>query len=66
LAPSLGQADAIAKRFATIPEVSRVLTLTNFTPSDQQRKIAALHAASQALGPALERRARVLLRLRAL
>ena len=55
LAPSLEQADAIAARLAAVPEVSRVLTLTNFIPKDQQQKIAALHLASQALGPALNR-----------
>lgn len=53
MAPSLEQADAIATRLAAVPEVSRVLTLTNFIPSDQRRKIAALHAASQSLSPAL-------------
>jgi len=53
LAPSLEQADAIAGRLATVPDVSRALTLSSFVPSDQQQKIAVLRAASQALGPAL-------------
>ena len=53
LAPSLEQADAIAKRLAALPEVSRVLTLSSFIPGDQDRKIAALKAASQRLGAAL-------------
>ncbi len=53
LAPSLEQADAIARHLASVPEVSRVLTLSSFVPGDQQQKIAALQAASQALGPAL-------------
>jgi hopanoid biosynthesis associated RND transporter like protein HpnN len=53
LAPSLEQADAIAKRLAQLPEVSRALTLSSFIPSDQDRKIAALKAASQKLGTAL-------------
>src|SRR5271163_501513 len=53
LAPSLQQADAIAGRLATIPEVSRALTLSSFVPGDQQQKIAALQAAWQDLGPAL-------------
>jgi uncharacterized protein len=53
VARSLEQADVIAKRLATVPEVSRVLTLSNFVPGDQQQKIAVLHAASQALGPVL-------------
>ncbi len=53
LAPSLEQADTIAKHLSTIPEVSRVLTLSSFVPSDQDQKIAALQAASRGLGPAL-------------
>jgi uncharacterized protein len=53
LAPSLEQADTIAKHLSTIPEVSRVLTLSSFVPNDQEQKIAALQAASRGLGPAL-------------
>jgi hopanoid biosynthesis associated RND transporter like protein HpnN len=53
LAPSLEQADAMAKRLAALPEVSRVLTLSSFIPVDQEQKIAALKGASQRLGPAL-------------
>ncbi|HKH02786.1 MAG TPA: MMPL family transporter [Bradyrhizobium sp.] len=53
LAPSLEQADAMAKRLAALPEVSRVLTLSSFIPSDQEQKIAALKAVSQRLGSAL-------------
>jgi hopanoid biosynthesis associated RND transporter like protein HpnN len=53
LAPSLEQADAIAKRLASLPEVSRTLTLSNLIPTEQRPKIAALKAASQRLGPAL-------------
>jgi hopanoid biosynthesis associated RND transporter like protein HpnN len=53
LAPSLEQADAIAKRLASLPEVSRTLTLSSLIPTEQRPKIAALKAASQRLGPAL-------------
>jgi uncharacterized protein len=53
LAPTLEKADATAKHLATLPEVSRVLTLTSFIPADQDQKIAALQAASQALHDAL-------------
>lgn len=53
LAPSLEQADAIARRLAALPEVSRVLTLSNFVPSDQDQKIATLKNASRSLGTAL-------------
>ncbi len=53
LAPSLEQADAIAKRLAALPEVSRVLTLSNFVPGDQDQKIAALKSASRSLNTVL-------------
>jgi uncharacterized protein len=53
LAPSLERADAIAKRLASLPEVSRTLTLSNLIPTEQRPKIAALKAASRRLGPAL-------------
>src|SRR6202011_2031861 len=53
LAPSLERADAIAKRLAALPEVSRTLTLSSFIPADQDQKIAALKGASQHLGPIL-------------
>jgi hopanoid biosynthesis associated RND transporter like protein HpnN len=53
LAPSLEKADETAKRLAAFPEVSRTLTLSNLIPADQDQKIAALKAASQRLGPAL-------------
>ena len=53
LAPSLEQADATARRLAALPEISRVLTLSNFIPTGQEEKIAALKAASQRLGAAL-------------
>jgi hopanoid biosynthesis associated RND transporter like protein HpnN len=53
LAPSLERADAIAKRLAALPEVSRTLTLSSFIPTDQDQKIAALRAAARRLHTAL-------------
>jgi uncharacterized protein len=53
LAASLGEADSKAKTLASVPEVSRVLTLSSFIPPDQDQKIAAIKAASQALGNVL-------------
>lgn len=53
LAPSLETADETAKRLSALPEVSRTLTLSNLIPADQDQKIAALEAASQRVGPAL-------------
>jgi hopanoid biosynthesis associated RND transporter like protein HpnN len=56
LAPSLDQANEIAKRLSALPEVSRVLTLNSFVPKDQSEKIADLKAASRRLGTALSPR----------
>jgi len=53
LAASLGDADSKARTLASVPEVSRVLTLSSFIPADQDQKIAVIKAASQALGTAL-------------
>ncbi len=53
LAPSLAKADEAAKRLTALPEVSRTLTLNSLIPANQDQKIAALKAASQRLGPAL-------------
>jgi hopanoid biosynthesis associated RND transporter like protein HpnN len=53
LAPSLDQADQIAKRLGSLPEVSRTLTLSSFIPADQTQKIAAIASASKGLVSAL-------------
>jgi hopanoid biosynthesis associated RND transporter like protein HpnN len=53
LATSLDEANSTAKRLATLPEVSRTLTLNNFIPDDQDEKIAAIKSAAKELGPAL-------------
>lgn len=50
LAPSQQQADEIAKRLSSLPEVARVVTLTSFVPAHQEDKIAALRAADRAVG----------------
>jgi hopanoid biosynthesis associated RND transporter like protein HpnN len=57
LVPSLEKTDETAKRLAALPEVSRTLTLSSLIPADQDQKVAALKAASQRLGPALNPRA---------
>jgi hopanoid biosynthesis associated RND transporter like protein HpnN len=46
LAASLAEADAVARRLATLPEVSHTLTLNSFVPGDQDPKIAAIRAAA--------------------
>jgi uncharacterized protein len=54
LAPSLDQANDAAKRLAAIPEVSRVRTISSLIPTDQDRKIATIGAASKGLAAALD------------
>lgn len=49
LEPSEQQAISAARQLAALPEVSRTLTLDSFVPSDEHRKIIALHAASSEL-----------------
>jgi uncharacterized protein len=53
LAPSLDQADQMAKRLGSLPGVSRTLTLSNFIPTDQPEKIAAIESTSRGLTSAL-------------
>ncbi|SIT35421.1 putative membrane protein [Paraburkholderia ribeironis] len=54
LAPSLAEADAIAARLRTLPEVGRVNTLTTFIPTEQQQKMMLIASAAQQLLPALQ------------
>jgi hopanoid biosynthesis associated RND transporter like protein HpnN len=56
LAASLDDANSIARRLATLPEVSRALTLSDFIPNDQAEKIAAIRAAAPRLDTALNPR----------
>jgi hopanoid biosynthesis associated RND transporter like protein HpnN len=56
LAPSLGQADSLAKQLAELPEVSRTLTLSSFIPGEQDEKIAVLRGASRSLSRTLDPR----------
>lgn len=58
LAPSQQQADQIAKRLSSLPEVARVVTLTGFIPADQEHKIVALHSADRAVGLVLSPRSK--------
>jgi uncharacterized protein len=53
LTASLDEADATAHRLATLPEVSRTLTLDDFVPKDQDSKIAAIRGAALRLNAAL-------------
>ncbi len=53
LAPSLSDADAVAKRVAKLPEVSRTTTLSDFVPEQQDEKLALIRKASAELGPTI-------------
>ena len=54
LAPSVPEAVAKAERLAQLPEVARTMTLQSFVPTDQDRKLAAIRALGQQVGPALQ------------
>ena len=53
LAPSLADADRLAARLRTLPEVGRVTTLSTFIPADQQEKLPLIASAAQVLLPVL-------------
>jgi uncharacterized protein len=53
LAPSVDAADAIAKRLSALPEVAGTMTVSSLIPADQDRKLADIHRARQALGDAI-------------
>ncbi|RKP46560.1 MMPL family transporter [Pararobbsia silviterrae] len=54
LAPSLAAADADAQRLRGVPEVGRVMTLSDFVPADQDAKRAAIADAASQLLPVLD------------
>jgi hopanoid biosynthesis associated RND transporter like protein HpnN len=53
LAPSLKEADGLAKRLQNLPEVARTITLSTFIPGDQDAKIEAIKSAARRIGPAV-------------
>lgn len=53
LAPTLAEADRVAARLRTVPQVGQVLTLSDFVPQDQPTKLAAIQRAADALLPVL-------------
>ncbi len=53
LKPSLADADALAKKLETLPEVSRVTTLSSFVPEQQDKKRALIKDAASELNEAL-------------
>lgn len=53
LTPSLGEADALAVRLASLPEVGRALTLSSFVPQEQPAKLVLIRDAASLLLPTL-------------
>jgi uncharacterized protein len=53
LAPSVAAAMEVATRVQALPEVSRVMTIDSFVPSDQQQKLEIIDRAAKAVGPTL-------------
>jgi uncharacterized protein len=51
LAANVDAAKETADRLAKIPQVSKVTTLSNFVPDDQERKLALVKQLGEALGP---------------
>ncbi|MFD2234311.1 MMPL family transporter [Phaeospirillum tilakii] len=54
LAPSLGQAHALAERLDALPGVRRTMTLESFLPPDQDQTLPILADMAQVLGPTLD------------
>jgi uncharacterized protein len=54
LAPSLAEADALARRLEALPEVARAVTLSSFVPSRQEEKLALIQDATMLLEPTLD------------
>lgn len=53
LAPTLEEADALATRLQSLPEVDRALTLTSFVPEAQDDKLDLIDGLAFYLGPTL-------------
>ncbi len=55
IAPSVDAAATMAEGLRALPEVSRVATLRDFVPGDQDRKVTIIQTLARQLGPALAR-----------
>jgi uncharacterized protein len=53
LQPTLAQADALAVKLKTLPQVARVTTLSSLIPDDQAQKLPLIQDAAKTLNPAL-------------
>ncbi|HUY68918.1 MAG TPA: MMPL family transporter, partial [Alphaproteobacteria bacterium] len=54
LRPNLADADALAAKIGTLPQVDHVMTLSSFAPDDQKAKLAAISDTAMLLLPTLE------------
>jgi hopanoid biosynthesis associated RND transporter like protein HpnN len=54
LAPSLDDAEILAKKIEALPEVARTVTLASFIPDEQEAKLALIRDAASLLGPSIE------------
>lgn len=54
LSPSLTEANSLARRLESLPEVSGTITLQSFVPQDQDEKLAIIEDAAALLGPTLD------------
>ncbi len=54
LAPSLAEAGAVEEKLAKLPQAKRVMSLDDFVPPDQERKLAAIKEVAEGLNPAFQ------------
>jgi hopanoid biosynthesis associated RND transporter like protein HpnN len=54
IANSIAEADMARDRLKALPEVSRVMTITDFVPAEQDEKLAAIAEAAMDLDPVLK------------
>jgi len=53
LVPSTAEADQVAQRLRALPEVERVMTIADFIPAEQPKKLAMIAEAAAVLNPVL-------------
>ena len=56
VAPSLAEADALAKRLDRLPEVDSTVTLSSFIPQEEEKKLALIDQMATFLTPVLQER----------
>jgi hopanoid biosynthesis associated RND transporter like protein HpnN len=54
IAPNADEADKVAERLRQVSEVARVMTVRDFVPADQERKLAMIGGLARQLRPVLE------------